>query len=104
MGKGAKNRATAREKWMDSAPRVFSLAFPCSRLSPLSGPGGGQRLVDFSYLDHRRKYDVTSGEKILLRSSRAWLSLGSAKCNELNINFFVFRTNEGTEFYTKCIK
>ena len=31
--------------------------------------GGGQRLVDFSYLDHRRKYDVTSGEKILLRSS-----------------------------------
>ena len=32
-------------------------------------PGGGQRLVDFSYLNHRRKYDVTSGEKISLRSS-----------------------------------
>ena len=35
----------------------------------LTEPGGGQRLVDFSYLNHGRKYDVTSGEKILLRSS-----------------------------------
>ena len=34
-----------------------------------STQGGGRRLVDFSYLNHRRKYDVTSGEKVLLRSS-----------------------------------